>query len=165
MKLKKLSPISALLLAACVESGTTAVAKLSDNPVLSGGSYTTGGGITVAADIRERDGRTMVCGVWAESRHQSAQARGKASRVVSTGSVYLGSERIAQDLLFMRKVPPMASYGGLDAGCELTKRPWQAGDASRKPTIRIPRQLVSHDLGPSSGLTVYFKQGAPGAGQ
>ena len=29
------------------------------------------GGITVAADAQEYDGRTLVCGVWAQSRQQS----------------------------------------------------------------------------------------------
>ena len=43
--------LSGLVLAACAGLEPQAVARL-DNPVLSGGSYDSGGGITVAAEVR-----------------------------------------------------------------------------------------------------------------
>ena len=46
------------LLAGCTAAtAPQTVARLGADPVLSGGSYDSGGGITVAIDLRERDGR------------------------------------------------------------------------------------------------------------
>jgi len=157
-----LSVICAVILASCTTtpSGQKATARLSENPVVSGGKYTSGGGISVAADVRNSNGSTLVCGVWAESNAQSVLTRNKASRVVSKGSIFLGEERLVQNFLFMNKVPPSDSYAGQEAGCLLLDRPWSAADAQRTPLIRIPRQLVYRDGGDEvsggGGFVVYF---------
>ncbi|MEM8581876.1 MAG: hypothetical protein AAGF50_11835 [Pseudomonadota bacterium] len=163
-----LSFVCAAIVAGCAPTGQKAVARLSDTPVVSGGKYTSGGGISVAADVRESNGSTLVCGVWAESRAQSVLTRNKAGRVVSKGSVFLGNERIAQNFLFMNKVEPSASYAGQEAGCLLLDRPWSAADAQKTPLIRIPRQLVYNDGGGDfvgGGFLIYFNDtGRPEAG-
>ncbi|MBS4009756.1 MAG: hypothetical protein KGZ72_03265, partial [Roseovarius sp.] len=56
--------LAALALAGCTVAGPKMVARLGADPVLSGGSYSSGGGLTVAADIREQQGRVLLCGVW-----------------------------------------------------------------------------------------------------
>lgn len=156
-----LSAICAALLASCTTTaaGQKATGRLSDAPVVSGGKYTSGGGISVAVDVRNSNGSTLVCGVWAESRAQSALTVGKASRVVSKGSIFFGDERLVQNFLFMNKVDPSASYAGKEAGCLLLDRPWTAADEQRTPLIRFPRQQVYKDGGDSfvgGGFVVYF---------
>lgn len=162
-----LTCVFALIVASCTTTpaGQRATTKLSDAPLVSGGIYTSGGGITVAADVRESNGSTLVCGVWAESRAQSVLTKNKSSRVVSSGSIFLGEERIAQNLLFMNKVEPSASYAGQEAGCLLLDRPWTAADAQRRVLIRMPRQIVYKDGSEFGRFVVIFKDTQqPGAG-
>ncbi len=154
--------LSGLLLAACTGLEPQAVARL-DNPVLSGGSYDSGGGITVAAEIRENAGRTMVCGVWAQSRQQSVLTAGVEPKVLGSGSVYLDGRALVRGLLFMQEVPPMADYAGQEAGCVLTDRRWIAGDGAKRPVVRIPRQTVYVDADEGGLVVVRFTQTGPGA--
>ena len=84
--------------------------------------------------------------------------------MLDTGSVSLGGETLVRGLRFMKEVPPMADYGGQQAGCALISRPWQPGDASRRPQIQIPRQVVHVEIDEQGGFTVTFKQSGPGAG-
>jgi len=151
------------VLAACSAAAPPqpAVARLTANPVLSGGSYDSGGGLTVAVDIREADGRTMVCGVWAESAQQSILTKNKAKGVLDTASIVVGGETVLQGLRFLAEVPPMADYGGQEGHCAVTSRPWQPGDVQ----IRIPRQVVHVEDDEDGGtFVVRFKQSGPGAG-
>ena len=156
------------LLAACTAAAPPqpqTVARLGADPVLSGGTYDSGGGITVAADLRERGGRTMVCGVWAESAQQSILTLRKAKGVLDTGAIAVGGETVLRGLRFMQEVPPMADYGGQEARCAVTSRPWQAGDAARRAEIRIPGQVVHvEDDDDGGAFAVRFKQTGPGAG-
>lgn len=155
-----------LLVAACAPAHTTYVARFQSEPTLSGGSFTTGGGLTVAVELQERDGKTALCGVWAESRHQSILTKHKAQQVViPSGSVFLGKERLVQNLLFLNHVEAMADYSGQEVNCALISRPWRAGDEAQKPVIRIPRQLVLRDGDFTGGIFVYFYQTGPGAGE
>jgi len=165
---KALSVACLGLMAGCVSPGPEVVARLGDNPALGGGSYSTGGGITVAADMRNYEGRTMVCGVWAKSRQQSILTKMVEPQLLGTGSVSIGSETVLRGLGFMREVAPAADYGGLAADCVVTGRAWRAGDEARAPVVRIPRQqLVNEadaDGGDAGGVIVYFRADGPGAG-
>lgn len=157
----------ATLLAGCAAwtgPGPKIVAQLGSDPALSGGTYSSGGGLTVATDLREYEGRTLVCGVWAQSDQQSILTKGKARGVVATGNVSVAGQTIVRGLSFMQEVPPMSDYAGQEAGCTLTDRPWQPGDASAAPEIRIPRQVVHVEADEQGAFSVTFKQTGPGAG-
>jgi hypothetical protein len=155
-----------LLAAACAPVHTSYVSRFQSDPTLGGGSFTTGGGLTVAVEFQERAGKTALCGVWAESRNQSVLSKHKAQQnVIPSGSVYLGKKRLVQNLLFLNKVEPMADYSGQEVNCVATSRPWRAGDESLKPVVRIPRQLVLRDADITGGILVYFFQTGPGAGE
>jgi hypothetical protein len=155
-----------LLAAACAPAHTTYVSRFRSEPILDGGSFTTGGGLTTAVELQERDGKTAICGVWAESRSQSVLTKFKAQQnVIPSGSVFLGKQRLVQNLLFLNKVEPMEDYSGQKVNCVLTSRPWQAGDENRQPKVRIPRQLVLRDGDFTGGIFVFFYQTGPGAGK
>lgn len=158
---------SALVLSSCAPAPQVVTSTLGPAPVLDGGSYTSGGGITVAAEIQQINGMTALCGVWAESvsARQSVLTKGVAGRVVATGSAVVDGAAIHRGLLFMRKVPPMDDYAGQTAHCVITERPWQAGDDARSVDIRIPRQVVHRETGGlgSIGMVITFRQTGPGA--
>jgi len=154
-----------LFAAACTPAQVSYVSRLANEPALDGGSFTTGGGLTTATELQERDGKTAICGVWAESRRQSVLTKFKAREMMPYGSVYIGDKRMVQNLLFYNKVEPMADYSGQQANCVLTSRPWRAGDERLKPVVRIPRRLVLRDGDYTGGIFVYFFQTGPGAGE
>lgn len=161
MRAISLLTLSFLTLAACQPVPPDAVTQLRA-PVLDGGSYSTGGGITVAAEVQEIAGRTALCGVWAESDRQSVLSKGRAPQVMGSGAAYLGEDVLHRGLLFMRKVDPAESYVGLQGHCVLTDRPWQGGQVVQ---IRIPRQIVHRedDDIDGAGPIVLFRQTGPGA--
>lgn len=166
MKLTSVMLVSTLAIAACTTYvGQTYSAVLGDDLLVSGGKYTSGGGITVAVEFREKEGRTLICGAWAQSREQSILTKGVAPNVLASGAVYHGRERVAQGLTFMQEVAPTADYTGSEALCRLTERPWQAGDHAQGFTIRFPRKLVYRDVDDlGGGVFVYFTQAGPSAG-
>ncbi|MBC7164758.1 MAG: hypothetical protein H5U15_07135 [Roseovarius sp.] len=153
-----------LALAACsAATGPIGVARLGSNPVLDGGTYDSGGGVTVAVELREWQGRTVVCGVWAQSERQSVLTQGVEHTLLGSGSVYLDGEALVRGLNFMPEVPPMADYAGQEARCMATSRPWREGDEARRPVIRIPRQTVYVDADEGGTIIVNFRQTGPGA--
>ncbi|WP_299844723.1 hypothetical protein [uncultured Roseovarius sp.] len=157
----------ALIGASCASPRMDSVARLSSTPSVGGGTYTSGGGLSVAADVREAGGLTQVCGVWAMSREQSALTKLAEHQVLGTGSIYMGRERILGNFLYMRRVDPAADYAGQEANCTVTKRPWRASDATLAPVIHFPRQIVNDESHGGFGLggpRVWFRPGGPGAG-
>ena len=157
-------PISRLLALLCLalplapaEAGT--IVKLGPAPVLGGGEYSTGGGITVAVQMHEWAGRTGLCGVWAESEQLTAYLRDEGRRILAKGSIALGGEVLTYNLDFLRQVAPRDSYGGAPAGCVRLKRAWRPGDAARTLKVRIPRRELrfgnqGHNGG---GLRITFR--------
>lgn len=155
----------ALTLTACALPKTDVVAKLGDAPMVDGGTYTSGGGLTVAVDLRNSDGFTMVCGVWAMSRQQSALTKLAEHQVLNSASVYRGRERLVSGLRYMRQVDPAPSYAGQDANCYRTDRPWRDPASAGAPDIFIPRQVVANEVeGFIGGFKVFFLPKGPGAG-
>lgn len=166
MKSTCLALVTSLAVTGCTTYvGPATVAMLGDTPALSGGKFSTGGGISVAADMRERDGKTLLCGVWAQSAQQSILTKGRAGEVLAKASVQVGGRQIAQGLTFMQEVPPVADYSGSTANCRVIERPWQAGDENRDLLIRIPRHVVHREFdGVGGGVIVFFDPSGPGAG-
>ena len=166
MKLSHMMIGPVLALAACTTYvGQTTATLLGHDILKSGGSYSSGGGITVAAELREANGQTMVCGAWAQSVEQSILTKGAARGVLASSSIYHGRERVAQDLTFMQEVQPAADYSASEARCRLTERAWRTGQNTSDFTIRMPRKQVYRDIDDLGGAVfVYFTQSGPGAG-
>lgn len=160
---RKTTVFAALILAGCTALGPDVVAQLGPAPTVSGGSFDSGGGLSVAVDLRERQGRTMVCGVWAQSPRQSVLTKNKAGGVVNTGAIYLDGTALIRGLNFLPEVDPSDSYAGARAGCRVTDRPWRTAYAAQAPVIRIPRQVVHVEKDEQGGFTIMFRQDGPGA--
>ena len=162
---KRFGLVAALMLAGCASVQDAGVARLGDAPALGGGSYDSGGGLTVAADLREQDGFAVVCGVWAQSLQQSVLTKGAETRVLGSGAVFVGDRAAVRGLVFMNEVAPAQSYAGAMANCVQTEVPWTEGDTATQVTIRIPRQVVYRDADDDGVIEVYFEPTGPGAGE
>ncbi len=169
MKSSFISMLCAVLLASPVSAARKAQfqALLTNGASVSGGTYSTGGGLTVAVSLLGHQGKTLVCGVWALSPQQSVLSKHGERRVLDSGSIFVDGKRLVHGFLFMNKVEPSADYTGQEAGCVLTKRPWVEGDEDTKAKIRIPQQVVQNEAGGNpgepGGFIVIFKQTGPGA--
>lgn len=155
-------PLVAVL--ACAPAMPVVTTTLGPSPVLDGGSYSTGGGLTVAGEIQNINGMTALCGVWADGDNQSVLSARKSPGVVASGSAYVGGQVVHRGLAFMRQIAPDESFAGQRANCVLTGRAWQAGDTPQAVRFRIPRKVVDHDIdGLGGGYQVVFRQTGPGA--
>lgn len=154
---------AASLVVACTPAEQAMMRLLGPHPVTDGGSFSTGGGLTVAAEIVPIDGMTGLCGVWSESKRQAIFSRGTAGKVMHTGSAYLDGEVLHRDLAFMRQVPPQTSYAGQEAACIRTARPWTGAEGALQ--LRLPRQVVHREIEDdgSASVEVVFTQDGPGA--
>ncbi len=165
MKRQTLSLLTATIaLVGCTAAGPAFVARLGADPVVSGGTYSSGGGVSIAADVREYQGKTMLCGVWAQSRAQSVLTNLVEPKLLGSGSVSFGDSVLVRGLLFMHEVNPAPDYAGQEARCVVTERAWQAGDDTRRPQIHIPGQVVHVEGDDMGTFAVTFRQTGPGAG-
>lgn len=164
MKSRCALKLSLFALVACAPSAPQATSTLSLSPVLDGGSYSSGGGLTIAGEIQNIGGMTGLCGVWADGNNQSALSKGRSGTVISRGAAFVGGQALHRGLGFMRQIDPVAEYGGQRANCVVTERAWQPGDQSQDVTFRIPRQVVDQESdGLGGGYQVVFRQTGPGA--
>lgn len=154
----------ALVLGACASAGPVERHPLGPDPVISGGTYDSGGGVIVAVDVRESRGKTMVCGIWAEGEGQASLTKGPKTEVLGSGSVSLGREAVVRGLGFLREVPRADDYAGVLAGCVLTPRPWRAEDAARQPVVRFPRKDLYLDAEDVGGDMVEFSPSPSASG-
>ncbi|MEL7390965.1 MAG: hypothetical protein AAFN76_14420 [Pseudomonadota bacterium] len=152
-------------LMSCTSAEQGTVSRLGATPIVSGGAYSTGGGLSVAAEVREAAGKTLVCGVFAQSKNQSVLSKHGETIVLGRSAVFLGREALVRNINFFREVAPSPDYGNQDAGCVTLDRTWSATDATKPVIIRIPRQVVSFDGGDplEGGSIVTFKQTGPEA--
>lgn len=131
------------VVAAVLASGATAAEgpfRLGPDPVLGGGEYSVGGGITVAVELRRSGGDTVLCGAWAQSEQLTALLSDKGNEILAKGKITLGAEVLTHNLNFLRRIAPRPGYAGAPAGCVRLDRAWRAGDAARPLKVRIPRR-------------------------
>lgn len=131
--------------------------KLGPDPVLAGGYYSTGGGLSIAVELRPMNGRTGICGAWAESASLAGHLAGKSRELLGSGAVYVGGTKVRHGLGFLKQVAPAPSYAGAPANCVITSRPWRPGDAGKHPEVRIPRKTVVMNRG-AAGIEIRFRQ-------
>jgi hypothetical protein len=154
-------PILILALAACARTQPAGFDAVGPGYAVGGGTWNTGGGITAAARVLEREGRTVVCGAWTTDR-QSVLSLPYNSDVMQAASVYLGGERLVQNLGFMAYVPETDSLAGVQARCVASSVSWRPEFAQMAPGLRFPRMAFPQDGGDDevggSGDTTVFRQ-------
>ncbi|MFB9148934.1 orotidine 5-phosphate decarboxylase [Roseovarius ramblicola] len=135
--------------------------RLGPGVSLAHGSYSTGGGMTVATELRRTaEGKTALCGAWAESGSQSVYTKGASRSILSDASVYSGGTRLLSGLGLLPKIAPRLDYAGVRARCIALDLPWRAG---RVPEVFLPRQVISPGTHDDGGHAVRFQQSGPGA--
>lgn len=146
---------------AALSGAAEAETRLGPGLSLAHGSFSTGGGMTVATELRRTaQGGTALCGVWAESVNQSVYTKGEARRVLGHASVYVDGQRIASDLGGLPKIAPLLDYAGARARCVAVDLAWRAG---RVPEVFLPRRVISPGTRDNGGNHVSFRQTGPGA--
>lgn len=141
--------------------GAAAQTALSERVSLTHGTFSSGGGLTIATELRPTtDGRTALCGAWSESEHQSSYTIGAARELVRLATVYVDGQRIAQNLGELPQIDPRLDYAGAPAGCLLTALAWKPG---RVPEVFVPRKQISRRNGGGSDPQIDFTQTGTGA--
>lgn len=120
--------------------------RVAESYTVAGGQFTSGGGLYLAIEAREIDGRVGLCGAWTRSR-QSALSRRHNDDVLSSGSVTLGGALLVQNLTFLRRHPIGTSLLGQQAQCVITGTPWQAGAETQTLRVHLPPRVFERDLG------------------
>lgn len=133
-----------LALGACVLSPErVGFDRLAVGDARAGGVFTPGGwSLSVAAGLREIDGRLAVCGAWTGD---GFHARQFAHTVLGAGSVFVGGRRVQNNLVFLSEVRDVPLAPGTSAACAATGEPWQAAVAAAPVVIRLPRIVVESD--------------------
>lgn len=122
-------------------------------PTLGGGTFTMGGGITVAVEPRRAlDGQLALCGVWAESERLSAYVRPHVRDLLAPATLAVDGRVVHHDLRVFTQVAPSETYTGAPATCIGTGMPYRADP---RVEIRIPRKFITRErdrAGVSAGI-------------
>lgn len=153
--IKRLTICAALSLGTSAASAAPDEVRIGADPAISGGTYSTGGGITVALEShRTTDGRIAICGVWAQSQRLTAYVRRSGNSVLAKGSVRVNGQTVHRDLTFLNRVVPAPSYLGSKATCIATQMAWREG---ARVSAHIPRHVVVQNRsGSGSGQEIRF---------
>ena len=119
---------------------------LGKNPILGGGIFTTGGGITIAMESRQIEGVPHLCGVWAKSEFLSAYVVGKVSFVLTQGVVQVGKEIVLRDFRVFSEVVVAPSYEGAQGKCVPIAYPAEG------MIVRFPKLPLVRDRGDEGGF-------------
>lgn len=134
---------------------------LGPEPTIGAGLFNTGGGLAVAAEAREIDGRLAVCGAWASGR-QSVLSEPGNRQVLESGSVYVDGERVLQGLGHLPETALDAGFQGARAACAVSERAWDPAYATAPLSVRLPRQIIANESDgdpiDGGGLIVRFRQ-------
>jgi hypothetical protein len=144
-----------LLAMACTRFATVGTDIIGPGYTIDGGEWDSGGGITTAIRVFERDGVTVVCGAWTTDRQSVLSIRNNDD-VIEAASLYAGSTRLARDLGFMSLIRYSQNISGAQANCIASGKPWQPEFAETAPRIRFP--LLAFRLSSGSGQTIIFRR-------
>lgn len=122
----------------------------------AGGIWNDGAVITVAARLREEQGRVAVCGVWTVDE-ASTLTLFLHDRIVQAGSIRLGGQTLVNNLRYMPRVAHGPDLSGAGARCVLTEVAWEDAFADLGPEIRLPRQRLNGGRG-SDEPQITFRQ-------
>lgn len=160
--LKPAAFLSLLALGACAIPTTEGPSlTLGPEPAIGAGLFNTGGGLVVAAEAREIDGRLGVCGAWASGRQSVLSKQGNA-QVLESASIYVGGTRVLHGLGGLPRTSLDAGFAGARAHCVVSAEPWQPAFAQAPVAVRLPRQIIENEsdgnLLNGGGLIVRFRQ-------
>lgn len=150
--------LTALILLGTVAGAGEGTVPLGPDPVMAGGVFNRGGGgVTVAAELRETgDGQMAVCGVWARSIRLNARASVGARNTLEPAMLHVNGRQVRRDLRIFPQVEAAVSYAGAPARCVATGLAW---DPDARLEITVPRQIVSNDApGPGIGFTLILNR-------
>ncbi len=144
-----------LTLAGCERHALVGPDTVGPGYVTGGGTWDSGGGITVAARALERNGATVLCGAWATDR-QSVLSVMLNEQVIAAGRLALGGRPAVRDLGFMPRIRDIGRLAGAPAMCVASPLPWRPEYAAG-PEIRLP--TMNFAFGSDRPQVVRFRPG------
>ncbi|MDZ7711095.1 MAG: orotidine 5-phosphate decarboxylase [Roseovarius sp.] len=116
--------------------------RLSSAATVTGGRYSSGGGLRVAVEIAPVRGRAHLCGAWSDLPGQVPQTEGVGRALLREGHVTLGGRRLDVDPGDLRRVRARADYTGAHANCLDTGLDWHPSLARAPLRLHLPARVV-----------------------
>jgi len=116
--------------------------RLSSGVSVTGGRYTSGGGLRVAVELMPVNGRAHLCGAWSELPVQVPQTEGVSRALLHGAEVTLGGRVLGVDVGDLRLVRARTDYPGTHANCLDTGLDWQAALTGQPLRLHLPARVV-----------------------
>ncbi|MEM7189799.1 MAG: hypothetical protein AAF439_09320 [Pseudomonadota bacterium] len=134
------SVMAVAILAACTQLNSESLPGIGvDDSFTTGGfRWTSGGRLTIATKVFESEGRTAICGAWAESPYGGNYEGELNPQAIAAARASIGGELLARGLNFYRKVAFDKSLTPRGtAKCLRTSVPWQKRFATATPKVEF----------------------------
>lgn len=116
--------------------------RLSPAATVTGGRYTSGGGLRVAVEVLPVRGRAHLCGAWSDLPGQVPQTEGVGRALLRAAHVTLGTRRLDVDPGELRRVRARGDYTGTHANCLDTGLDWRPALARERLRLHLPARVV-----------------------
>ena len=144
-----------VLLAACTQVERTDSDVIDASYGVGGGAFDSGPVLYIIAGVRERAGKTVVCGAWALDGRSGLLAH-SSHEVLDGARITAGGQTLMSGLIDFRKLRFRQNQTGRKANCFITEVPWLPDFAARQPAIETimyqsrtsRREVTRYDPGP-----------------
>ena len=134
--------------------------RLSPAATVTGGRYSSGGGLRVAVEVAPVTGRTHLCGVWSDLPGQVPQTEGVGRALLHEAHVMLGARRLNVDPGALRRVRARKDYTGAHANCLDTGLDWNPALARAPLRLHLPALVVYRSTTTTGARVIRFMPSA-----
>lgn len=135
--------------------------RLSPAATVTGGRYTSGGGLRVAVEVAPVNGRAHLCGAWSDLPGQVPQTEGVGRMLLRAAQITLGGRALDLDAGELRRVRARDGHGGTHANCLDTGLGWHPSLARDALRLTLPARVVYRSTTPAGARVIRFVP-APG---
>ncbi|PIV80146.1 MAG: orotidine 5-phosphate decarboxylase [Rhodobacteraceae bacterium CG17_big_fil_post_rev_8_21_14_2_50_63_15] len=123
---------------------------------VSEGRYSSGGGLRVAAEVVQINGRAHLCGVWSDLPPQVEMTEPLGREILRRSRAERDGQVLFTDLSGLRRVRARTDYTGAQANCLDSGRLWTPADARATLTLRLPTETVYRNTAPTGRQVIRF---------
>lgn len=128
--------------------------RLSSAATVTGGRYTSGGGLRVAVEVVPLRGRAHLCGAWSALPGGVAQTEAVGRALLREAHVTLGARRLDVDPGALRRVRAWGDYTGTHANCLDTGIAWHPSLAGKALRVHLPARVVHRNTTPTGARVI-----------
>jgi len=130
--------------------------RLSPAATVTGGRYSSGGGLRVAIEIVPEGRRARLCGAWSDLPGQVPQTEAVGRALLREAHVTLGARRLDVDPGALRRVRARGDYVGTHANCLDTGLGWRPALAGERLRLHLPERVVYRDSSAAGAQVIRF---------